>query len=124
MPPISRFKCNKCDFEMPSGWGSYIYVVDALGKRVVCGHPGEGMKIQEITGLSVTEAEQKGLVGKSSYCICLNCLTQSELDLVKDPKTCKECGSDQIVSEKELVGRKCPKCQIGNFEEMPTGIFA
>ena len=51
---------------MASGWGSYIYTVDALGKRVICAHPGEGMRIQEITGLSVIEAEQKGLVGKSS----------------------------------------------------------
>ena len=76
MPQVNKFKCNKCDFEMPSGWGGYIYVIDFFGARVICEHPGEGRKVLQVTGFSITEAEQKGLVGKISYCICLNCLAQ------------------------------------------------
>jgi hypothetical protein len=124
MPQVNKFKCNKCDFEMPSGWGGYIYVIDFSGKRVVCAHPGEGRKVLEITGFSIKEAEQKGLVGKVSYCVCLNCLTQHEVDLDRDEKICEMCGSTQVVSEKQLIGSKCPKCKDGDFEEAPTKIWA
>ena len=124
MPQVNKFKCNKCDFEMPSGWGGYIYVIDFFGARVICEHPGEGRKVLQVTGFSITEAEQKGLVGKISYCICLNCLAQYELDFDKDEKTCKICGSRQIVSEKQLVGNKCPKCKDSDFEEVLTKIWA
>ena len=73
---------------------------------------------------SITEAEQKGLFGRISYCVCLNCLAQHELDFDKDEKTCKICGSSKIVSENQLVGNKCPKCEDGDFEEVLTKIWA
>jgi len=109
---------------MPSGWGGYIYVIDSFGARVICEHPGEGRKVLDVTGFSITEAQQKGLVGKISYCICLRCLAQHELDLDQDEIICKMCGSSQIVSEKQLVGNKCPKCKDGDFEEVLTKIWA
>ena len=35
MPQVNKFKCNKCDFEMPSGWGGYMYVIGSFGARVI-----------------------------------------------------------------------------------------
>lgn len=52
MPPINEYKCNKCGFSLPMGWGGYIYVQDDNGKRIVCPHPGEGQTVAEVLGLN------------------------------------------------------------------------
>ena len=41
MPEIKRYTCNRCNFELPAGWGGYTYAVDGRGRREVCGHPSE-----------------------------------------------------------------------------------
>ncbi len=63
MPPIHRYACNECNFELPAGWGGYTYAVNDLGQRVVCPHPLEFAIIQRTTGLNYTEATQTGRVG-------------------------------------------------------------
>lgn len=30
MPPINQYKCDKCGFALPSGWGGYMYVAVLL----------------------------------------------------------------------------------------------
>ncbi len=52
MPEISNYKCNKCEFSMPQGWGRFSYALNKEGERIVCSHPGETRKAEEITGLS------------------------------------------------------------------------
>jgi ssDNA-binding Zn-finger/Zn-ribbon topoisomerase 1 len=61
MPAIDRFKCDSCDFEMPAGWGGYIYVTDGDRKRVGCRHPTESSTIAKvISGIDPQyEAEMK-----------------------------------------------------------------
>jgi hypothetical protein len=101
-----------------------MYAVNLLGNREVCPHPGEKRRVQKITKLSFGDAKQRGLVGTISYCVCLNCLSQQNFDLENDRLICGNCGSNEIISEKSLVGRKCPKCHEGDFEEIETKVWA
>lgn len=119
MPVISRYSCNECDFELPSGWGGYTYAVDNLGQRVVCPHPGEFHTIHEVTGLGYTEARDAGRVGFAQHCICTECLMQFDLDLERDALACPECSSPQVRSLRELIGKECPRCKVGLIEEGP-----
>src|SRR5689334_6641937 len=98
MPIISRHSCNKCDFEMPSGWGGYTYAVDDLGQRVVCPHPGEANTIKRVTGLSYAEAHDAGRTGSAKHCVCLSCLKQFDLDLNRDAIVCPACASPEVRS--------------------------
>ena len=50
MPPINDFKCDKCGFQLPSGWGGYMYVTDQTGKRIVCPHPCEFATVSQVLG--------------------------------------------------------------------------
>lgn len=115
MPVIYSFGCDSCDFTMPGGWGNYCYAVDANGKRVVCGHPGEDQDIKRITGLNYSDAIKAGVAGYADYCVCLECLKQFELDLEKDQLACPECGSQQVRALIQLTGHQCPKCKNGVF---------
>ncbi len=120
MPPIHRYACNECNFELPSGWGGYTYAVNDLGQRVVCPHPLEFAIVQRTTGLDYTEATQTGRVGYAQHCVCLNCLKQFDLDLERDTLVCPECSAPQVRSVRELVGQKCPRCKVGLIEEGPV----
>lgn len=101
-----------------------MYAINSKGQREVCPHPGELRIAQEITGMLWEEAEARGLVGTHTYCVCLDCLTQCEINMKKDAVECSSCGSKNIVSEIDLVGKKCPKCKVGDFQEIITGIWA
>src|SRR5262249_46109340 len=117
MPPINRYACNECDFELPSGWGGYTYAVDNLGRRVVCPHPSEIHTIREVTGLNYTEAREAGRVGFAQHCVCLDCLKQFNLDLERDAAVCPECASPRVRSLRDLIGQMCPRCKVGRIEE-------
>ena len=49
MPQINDYRCNKCGFKMPSGYGGYGYVEDDKGKRIPLSHPGH-YEIEEVLG--------------------------------------------------------------------------
>ena len=140
MPPINEYRCNKCGFTLPSGWGGYMYVENDKGERIVCPHPGEIFKVLEILGENVTEELIKERTGFNSYCVCLDCLYQFEADLgdekvnpwrlyygamrEKDKRECPRCKSENVKTVFELIGQVCPKCKKGIIEEIPTGIVS
>lgn len=117
MPPIQRYGCNECDFEMPSGWGGYTYAVDDDGKRHVCPHPAEFSEVFRVTGLEYSDADAAGRVGHAQHCVCRNCVEQFDLDLQRDRLVCPKCSSPQICSLRDLVGKPCPRCRVGLIEE-------
>lgn len=117
MPLIQRYGCNECDFELPSGWGGYMYAVDDVGNRRVCPHPCEFSAVVEITGLEMSEAESAGRTGYASHCVCLACVEQFDLDLERDERVCPKCSAQQVRSSEELIGESCPRCQVGLIEE-------
>lgn len=117
MPPVCHYGCNECDFELPSGWGGYVYAVDNLGARIVCGHPGEFEAVYRVTGMNYTEAIEAGRAGFAQHCVCLTCIKQFDLDLDRDAAVCPACTSPEVRSLRDLVGKKCPRCGVGVIEE-------
>jgi|YNPMSStandDraft_1061717.scaffolds.fasta_scaffold47458_2 predicted RNA-binding Zn-ribbon protein involved in translation (DUF1610 family) len=140
MPPINHYKCNKCGFALPSGWGGYMYVEDDKKKRIVCPHPVEDWTVAEVLGDNAPIDLIKARTGFNSYCLCLDCLHQFEADLgderanpwrgwygamrQKDERKCPQCKSTNIATVFELIGTPCPKCKDGLIEEIETGIIS
>lgn len=86
MPQIFEFYCTNpvCEFEMPSGWGYYLYATADDGERVHCPHPGEMGRAREVIG---EDASQKGIdrrTGFNTDCFCIHCETQVDLGLDRD----------------------------------------
>jgi len=139
MPGIYEFKCDKCDFEMPEGWGRYMYVLDKEGKKIICPHPSEyetALEVLNIEGFGawnclfefpIMREENMKLfkerTGVSFYCVCLKCLNQFDIDIERDKKICPKCKSNKIKTEEEMIGQKCPKCKIGVVREIDTGLI-
>ena len=135
MPRMYDFKCNKCKFELDGGSGGYIYATGDKGERIVCAHPGEasavarvlGIKREDIPGFfpwlwdakdatpKVRELIEKR-VGFNSFCICLDCLFEFDLDMKKDEKKCPKCKSENIKPIFELANKPCPKCKKGKIK--------
>ena len=139
MPNIDSFKCDNCDFTLPSGWDGYTYVKDNSGKKIICPHPGESDTIAEVLGLDDNdiggfpwlppqdEAMQKLLMEKTgfnSHCVCLNCLNKFDLDVMKEERICPECNLKTVKTELEMVGQQCPKCKEGTIRKLWTGIIS
>lgn len=117
MPVNSRYTCNTCDFELPTGWGGYTYAVDEHGQRKCCPHPGEVYAIHRITGMNYTEARAARRAGFAQHCLCTECLTQFDLDLERDALVCPACSAPQVRSLRSLIGQECPRCKVGIIEE-------
>jgi hypothetical protein len=49
--------------------------------------------------------------------VCLECLTQLDLDLERDAAVCPKCSSPHIRCLRDLIGQKCPRCKVGLIEE-------
>lgn len=115
--------CRKCGFELSSGRGGYLYVLDDYGNRVMCPHPGEELTLKEVLGenppLEVFEARR----GFNAHSVCLNCLEKFDMDPDWDERICSRCGSTDIKTARELVGKPCPRCKEGIFEEINTGLM-
>jgi len=146
MPLINEYKCRKCGFKLPRGWGYYLYVEDDNGERIVCPHPEEGFTIAGVLGVSELAPEVvEKRTGFNSPCVCLDCLHQFRADLgeigwrpcqssesimdwkrpshreEKDKRECPKCGSKNVKTELELVGQPCPRCKEGVIERIWTG---
>jgi len=153
MPAINEYKCNKCGFELPRGWGHHFYVEDNKGERITCPHPGEEFTVRQILGASeLVPAVVERRTGFNSHCICLDCLHQFKADLgesgwspyiditellkadpleykpklrdAKDRRECPQCKSKNVKTELEMVGQPCPKCKEGIIEEIWTGAIS
>ena len=147
MPAINKYKCDKCDFSMPEGWGGYVYIEKNKGRRIPVPHPGE-MDVffkpskMSIFGIFKRGKRRKGIdeiAGFNSNCVCFDCLKQFDLDIgddeqaisswrysyeavvQKDERRCPHCNSQRVKTTFELIGNYCPKCREGIIEEIETG---
>ena len=138
MPPINEYKCDKCRFALPEGWGGYIYVIDDLGERIVCPHPAEDATIRQVLGDDESDEVIKERTGFNSHCVCLKCLRQFDLDLGdderanpwpqmcgaqfrRDERKCPHCESSRVRTAFEMIDQRCPKCKRGKIEMIDTG---
>jgi predicted RNA-binding Zn-ribbon protein involved in translation (DUF1610 family) len=137
MPEINEFKCNKCSFELPKGWGGYAYQIGDNGERIEIPHPAE---MRVFFKHWKRRKRIEGSTGFNSYCLCLDCLKSSVLDLgdeenarksiryfygcikKRDERKCPSCGSENVRTVSELVGNICPKCRQGIIQEVKTGV--
>lgn len=140
MPPVKNYKCDKCGFSLPSGWGGFMYVTDPRGRKILCPHPGEAETVEMVLGpISLSDRAISERTGFNSNCICLNCLKQFDLDLGedywwftakaiarvrKDKRVCPKCKSQKVYSIREMIGKPCPKCKKGHIEEIFTGMIS
>ncbi|MHC1611591.1 MAG: hypothetical protein ACXQTW_08405 [Candidatus Methanospirareceae archaeon] len=128
MPKISNFKCNKCGFSLPSGWGGHMYVENEKGERIPCPHPTEWNIIMEVLKISTTDEGDdvlgrlnkhikilregfpkeiedliKSRIGFNFDCVCLDCLNKFEADV----------GNAEII---ESLHKRCYDLLDGTFK--------
>jgi len=141
MPPINKYKCNKCGFLLPEGWGGYAYKEDVKGERMQIPHPAEMWVFFESPGIGKLKEGINETAGFNSDCLCLDCLKLLDLDIGdaedakeswryfygavkrKDERKCFYCNSKNVRTVFELIGKPCPKCKKGIIEEIETGVI-
>ena len=118
-----------------------MYVEDDAGNRIVCPHPEETSTVFHVLGKHASPEKIRVRTGFNSYCVCLSCKEQFELDLGdeeqsesswrffygatarKDKRMCPHCASQDVKTVIELVGNPCPECKEGVIEEIETGLM-
>jgi len=141
MPLVNEYKCNKCGFTLPEGWGVLLYVLDDNGESIICRHPDEKRDVEKVLGEAASLDTIRERTGFISFCVCLDCLHQFKADFgesgwspyeddiaeikprflhAKDVRDCPKCNSENVKTELELVGEACPKCKEGIIEETRT----
>jgi hypothetical protein len=149
---IRAYRCSICEFGLKSGWGSAAYVEASDGVRVPCGHPGEHFTVARVLGLDPDETfaamrqatstkkwwwtphrrkafdRAVGLVksrtGVLQNMVCVECLSQFELDLQRDKRECPSCASSTVFTANEMIGQPCPQCRNGSVVTVDTGVIA
>ena len=81
MPRIFKYKCSRCKFKLPEGWGYCFYVESDKGERIPCLHPGERDFVEQALGKRPSLDVVQERTGFNSDCVCLDCLHQFEADL-------------------------------------------
>lgn len=146
MPLIHEYHCDTCEFSMPTGWGSYMYVrakicaecgervneiedfcvgcgtptesVDVAGyERVTCSHPTEELMVRRVIGEDYSDEKRDERVGYISHCVCRDCVSKFNVDIERDGRQCPDCGSSRVRTLVELVDEECPNCSEGTFIE-------
>lgn len=136
MPPVNVYRCPKCGFAFPAGWGGYMYVEDETGERIPCPHPTEWAVVAKILGPHAPEELIAKRVGFNSDCICLDCQRQFpadvgdetanpwrsfyESDRPKDRRECPACKSKNVKTVFESIGQTCPRCKEGTIVELES----
>lgn len=121
-----------------------MYVIDDSRNKIPCPHPGEAYTVYDVLGNEASDELIKERTGFNSYCVCLDCLQEFELDLgdeekgqpwrfyysimfhkgslqKRDARRCPKCDSSDVKTVFELVGEACPKCKVGNIKVIETG---
>jgi len=117
MPLIYHYDCNTCSFRFPGGWGCYVYAEDDEGRRHECHHPLECEEIIKILGHGASEEMIQKRTGINTHCVCLDCITQFDVDTDKDELVCPYCGSANMKTIYECVDKPCPKCKAGTIRQ-------
>jgi predicted RNA-binding Zn-ribbon protein involved in translation (DUF1610 family) len=121
MPPINAFRCSKCGFALPSGWGGQFYVMDDSRNRIIPPHPSEFSTMDEILGKNPPREVYEARTGFNSDALCLSCLKKFTMDTDWDERMCPKCRSINVKTTKELIGKPCPRCRVGIIKEIETG---
>lgn len=134
MPGIFKFKCNKCDFAFPEGWGHIIYVKDENGNKITCAHPGEEYDIAKVLKIDTKKVSdwlmsrafearkkfdwKKGFEGYYDNILSenneINKLIIERTGLFYDC-VCSDC-LQQFGLDIKKEERKCPKCGSVNVK--------
>jgi hypothetical protein len=138
MATTCDYKCKKCGFSMHPGCGGYLYIENNKGERIAFLETEQGHCIDDLLSENLSIEAMKEKLGYNSYCVCLDCLEQFELDLGneeenpdsdryyygaikrRDERKCPRCKSQNVKTSMELVGKKCPSCHKGTFHEIWT----
>lgn len=124
MPRINLFRCRKCGFFLPPGWGGQFYVVNDRGNRITPIHRSEKkLVVEEILGKNPSREVYRARTGFNSDALCLSCLKKFSLDTDWDERICPKCRSINVKTTRELTGKACPKCKVGVIVEIETGFF-
>jgi primosomal protein N' len=118
---LRDFYCDTCDFRMPSGFGEYRYVVTDDGEREALQHPCEALQIRNVLGDDASDDLIAERTGYRAFYVCRDCGAAFEAERDEDPP-CPECASDATVTQNELVGEPCPRCEDGTFVDETTGV--
>ena len=150
MPEICTYKCSSCGFAVASDLSGGMYAIDDKGAWVACLHPGEFTTAAEVLGITNAELSQALLWRDSALgsetiakplsreawvhervasrlkfkagCCCFNCGAHSEIDTSSPSRSCPFCGSSELHTPVESLGRRCPKCHEGTIRQVGTGI--
>jgi DNA-directed RNA polymerase subunit RPC12/RpoP len=118
---LRDFYCDSCDFRMPSGFGEYRYVVTDDGERQRLHHPAEILQILDVLGEDASDELIEERTGYRAYYVCRRCGAAFEAER-GEADDCPECGHGDVVTQNELVGKPCPRCEEGTFVDETTGI--
>jgi DNA-directed RNA polymerase subunit RPC12/RpoP len=89
--------------------------------NVPCHHPMESVTVHDVLGSNASTEFVDAYTGFNSYCLCLACSAQFELDIDHEGRNCPECDANKVYTEQEMVGKSCPACSIGVVIEQFTG---
>ena len=118
---VREFYCDSCAFRMPSGFGEYRYVVTDDGERETLQHPGEALQIRKVLGEDASDDLIEERTGFRAYFVCRDCGAAFEAERDEEPD-CPDCSGDDVLTQNELVGEPCPRCEDGTFVDETTGI--
>ncbi len=100
-----------------------MYVLDAIGQRVVCPHPLEPFIMADVLG-DAKPRERKKRIGFMSHCACRSCAAKLLFDVQRDELICHNCESTNIAEVRQMVGETCPKCGEGKIKCIDTGMIS
>lgn len=133
MSTLVSYKCNECNFYIPSTFAGHLYVREN-GHMVVSHMPGGEHKLSQLLHVSDDDAfawlQQKytqmspgswekfdGNVGMSYLFVCSICFKLTWLNPHKEDKQCSKCFlSGYVTYVDELTEYPCPKCNLGTIE--------
>jgi len=79
---------------------------------------------REVIGEDASQKEIDHRTGFNTYCFCVHCETQVDLDVGRDEKACPACRSNAVKTIDELVDEHCPVCESGTVVAEDTGAIA
>lgn len=142
MPKIMALRCNGCNFTLNLSWG-YEFVINDAGKRLVLpkyefihdyavevlcsdGHDPSKlsvpkgwlpryMNLSSNYGTSITHNEfLESRIGSYTTMVCKSCLKVFFIDKEKDPISCTNCESKEVIEINEHIAElACLKCSDG-----------
>lgn len=145
---IHTYSCNACQWRLASDWDGGMFAIDSKGEEELCLHPGEDAHAAEVLGISIGEfrtgllgdqalngmetVQERGRVIALAELVrqrvvfrgplrCLACDKLNELDVSRDGRVCRHCGSLDLLSPMEALGHACPRCSVGEIVAIDTG---